>query len=106
MSKKRSKPRTTCVRCGGPFESAGIERIEFWAMGYPQPIEMKITEPETNIPMRRCAACLPAAIDVVRCFRELVKGTMNHLGWTEAIVLLEGGTKLGSCSRHDLFGDN
>lgn len=106
MSKKRSKPRTSCARCGGPFDPAGIDRIEFWAVGHPVPLEMKISEPETNIGMRRCATCLPAAIDIIRCFRELIDGAMNHLAWTEAIVYLEDGTKFGSCNRHDLFGDN
>ncbi len=106
MSKKKQKPRTTCARCDGPFESAGIERIEFWAIGGLQPIEMKITEPETDIPMRRCVACVPRAIDIVRLFRKLIDGAMNQLDWTEAIVFLDDGSKLGSCSRVELFGNN
>lgn len=105
MSKKK-KPRTTCARCGGPFDPAGIERIEFWAIGHPQPIEMKISEPGTDIPMRRCVACVPRAIDIVRLFRKLIDGMMSHLAWSEAIVFLDDGSKLGSCSRHELFGDN
>ena len=105
MSKKRSQTRTTCGRCGGPFDSLRVTQIEFWS---PEKREsgLNISNSEFSGGARRCVACFPTALAVIRSLRFVIDQGMSRLPWTKVKVILDDGSELGSCRRHELFGDN
>ena len=104
MSKKK-KPRTTCARCGGPFDSLRVTKIEFWS---PEKLEsgLNISNSEFSGGARRCVACFPTALAVIRSLRCIIDQGVSWIPWNKAKVILDDGTELGSCHRHELFGDN